>query len=122
MESITNKKNFKNAFKCKKCPGRNDEEGCPMWWEYSMEEPTTGKTKLVKECGYLAMPVFLTSVISASNRPAAEIGQLRNEIAQGFTAVANNVHLLVRDSDDIVPNNGGLIQKSRKESIEENKP
>lgn len=80
---------FKRAFECKKCPQRNDAEGCPAWWEWVETNPITGEERLRKDCGWRAMPAFLTEVIKASNRPAAAIESARDEIAKGFGRVAD---------------------------------
>ena len=78
---------YTNAFNCKRCPQRNDEKGCPAWWEW-VEESTTGEQRLSKRCGWQAMPEFLVQVIRASNRPAAAIESTRNEIVQGLGRMA----------------------------------
>lgn len=72
--------NYKKAFQCKKCPESNTSEGCPMWWELMMANAQTGEDKLVKSCGYTLMPVILSHVVVASNRPAAAMESLRNSI------------------------------------------
>lgn len=50
--------NYKNAGKCHKCPQRNDEQGCPWWWEYVQTNIATGEEKVVKQCGKAALPCF----------------------------------------------------------------
>lgn len=77
----------KNAFNCAKCPGKGGDGGCPMWWE-TVWENGEGATKLVKGCGFEQLPLYLTEVIKASNRPAAAVEATRNEIASGFQRVA----------------------------------
>ena len=89
MEVLNKKQNFKNAFNCKKCPGSNDENGCPMWWEYQQNNIQSGESRIVKICGYVAMPNFLISVIEASNRPAAEIGSMKNAIIEKIDQFTN---------------------------------
>lgn len=71
---------YKKAFQCKKCPESNSENGCPMWWELMMDNVQSGESKLVKACGYTLMPVVLSHVVAASNRPAAAIESLRNAV------------------------------------------
>ena len=53
------------------------------------------KQEIKKMCGYQALPTFLTEVIIASNRPAAEISAMRceaenqkNELVFGMAKVA----------------------------------
>ena len=79
--------NYRNAWNCKRCPERNDEQGCPAWTEYMQELPSTGEQRLRKECLFQALPVFLVEVIKASNRPAAAVESTRNEIVNGFAAL-----------------------------------
>lgn len=81
---------YKNAWNCRRCPQRNDENGCPAWIEYTQEN-AHGEQRTQKECLFQALPVFLVEVIKASNRPAAAIESTRNELAeqlqQGFGAI-----------------------------------
>jgi hypothetical protein len=76
--------NYRNAWNCKRCPGRNDDQGCPAWVEYMQENVATGEQRLHKECLFQALPVFLVEVVKASNRPAAAVESMRNEVAGGF--------------------------------------
>ena len=92
--------NFKKAFTCKKCPQSNGENGCPMWWEFSATNVETGQSALKKMCGYQALPTFLTEVIIASNRPAAEIGAMRCEAENQKDAL---VSALARVTQTIQP-------------------
>ena len=72
---------YKNAYNCKKCPGNNGPEGCPVWVEYS-ETNLNGDVRLTKECGHQAMPKFMVQMIAASNRPAAAVESMRNEVVK----------------------------------------
>lgn len=79
------------AFQCQQCPRNNDPargRSCPAWWEWTAENVTNGETKIVRMCGWQAMPQFLTEVIKASNRPAAAVESTRNEIAAGLGRMA----------------------------------
>lgn len=88
MEIIDTGINYKNADNCKKCPKRNDEQGCPNWWEW-VETNTTGQERLRKQCGKQAMQTFMVEVIKASNRPAAAVEGTRDEIVKGFDKLAD---------------------------------
>lgn len=79
---------YRNAWNCKRCPQRADADGCPAWVEYMQENVASGEQRLHKECLFQALPVFLTEVIRASNRPAAAVESVRNELAQGLGALA----------------------------------
>ena len=71
----------KNAFNCQKCPGKGGDDGCPVWWE-TIWEQASGETKIVKGCGFEQLPMYLTEVVKASNRPAAAVESMRNEMAK----------------------------------------
>lgn len=89
--------NHTAAFCCERCPKNNDPErgpSCPAWWEWTAENIATGESKIMKQCGWTALPQFLVEVIKASNRPAAAIESTRNEIAVGFQQVASSVQAL----------------------------
>lgn len=62
-----------------------------MWWEFMQTEIGTGREQLTKMCGYQALPIYLIEVIKASNRPAAEIGTMRAEIADNMRQVAHTI-------------------------------
>ncbi len=79
----------KDAFNCHKCP----EKGCPMWWTTIWSD---GKNeKIIESCGYEQLPQYLTEVVKASNRPAAAVESLRNELKKDFgstmTLIANSM-------------------------------
>lgn len=63
------------------CPKSDD---CPWWWETLRENPATGETKVFKDCGIRQLPFFLTAVVTASNRPAAEIGEMHSSLVSGL--------------------------------------
>lgn len=83
--------NYKNAFTCKKCPQSNNESGCPMWWEFIQTDTTNQREQLTKMCGYQALPLYLIEVIKASNRPAAEIGAMRDEMGGQINHLVNGI-------------------------------
>jgi len=86
--------NHANAFQCAQCPRNNDPANgpsCPAWWEWTAENVATGESRIMKQCGLQALPGFLTEVIKASNRPAAEIGACRQQIAVGLGRIADNM-------------------------------
>jgi len=102
------------AFQCQQCPRNNDPErgrSCPAWWEWTAENPATGETRIVRQCGWQAMPIFLTEVIKASNRPAAAVESVRNELASGLGRVAESmgrrVQAIARRETPMLPPSGG---------------
>ncbi len=54
-----------------------------------MDNVQSGESKLVKACGYTLMPVVLSHVVVASNRPAAALESLRNTIAKNQDQLNN---------------------------------
>ena len=88
--------NYQGAFECDDCPMNSDAtrgRACPMWWETVWNKPSVSgmETKVVKACGYTQLPEFLVEVIKASNRPAAQISGVQNEIAEGLAKINGNV-------------------------------
>lgn len=79
---------YSRAWQCKRCPKSNDEDGCPAWAELIETHVRSGEERVTKECVFRLLPRLMLEVVKASNRPAAEIGELRSELYQGFTALA----------------------------------
>jgi hypothetical protein len=86
---------YRNAENCRRCPQRNDEHGCPWWWELMEANVATGEERLTKGCGKALLPRLMVEVIKASNRPAAAVESCRNEIAGGFAQVVAAMPALV---------------------------
>lgn len=88
--------NYKNAGKCHKCPQRNDELGCPWWWEVVQTNIQTGEERVHKACGKSQdmLPMMLTEVIKAANRPAAEIGSMKETMAEKIEMLAHQAYRL----------------------------
>lgn len=80
--------NYKNAFKCKKCPESNKEDGCPAWNEIIMTNSQTGNQKIQAGCFYQMMPALLVESMKSSNVAANTHAEVRNDIARGFAQIA----------------------------------
>jgi hypothetical protein len=80
--------NYKNAFKCRKCPQSNKEDGCPAWNEIIMTNPQTGETKVEADCFYKMMPALLVESIKSANVATSTHADIRNEVGKGFAAIA----------------------------------
>ena len=63
-----------------------------MWWTTAWEKEGE-ETKIVDGCGFEQLPRYLHEVVKASNRPAAAIESTRNEIVNGFSRIAQAVHV-----------------------------
>lgn len=92
--------NYKRAWKCHKCPQNSGENGCPCWVELFAINHATGQQEPKKSCLFQALPFLLTEVIKASNRPAAAMESMRNEIMKGLHAlVMTNLQSTLEVSD-----------------------
>jgi len=88
--------NYQGAFECHNCPCNADPENgraCPAWWEtiWTQGEGSSVKQRLRKGCGLAQLPDFLLEVVKASNRPAAQVSNLQNEIAEGLGRINTSV-------------------------------
>ena len=84
-------KNYKNAFKCKKCPDSNDEKGCPLWWEMIMTHETTGEKKLNKACGYTLLPQLLVLNYKQTSHGLWATYDTRNKVVKNIGKVITAV-------------------------------
>lgn len=80
--------NYKNAFKCRKCPESNKEDGCPAWNEIILTNNQTGEQKIEAGCFYQMMPSLLVESIKSSNVAAATHSDIKNEVARGYATLA----------------------------------
>lgn len=87
--------NYKNAFKCKKCPQSNKEDGCPAWNEIIMTNAQTGAQKIEGGCFYQMMPALLVESMKSSNVSANTHAEIRNDVAKGFAQIAGAMPGLV---------------------------
>lgn len=95
---------YKGAFDCKNCPGNNDPSkgrACPGWWETTFESISDPQNvKYEKSCYLTQLPIYLTEVIRASNRPAAAVESMRNETIkqmEKFTIVLAKASFVLAD-------------------------
>jgi hypothetical protein len=79
---------YQNAFKCDNCPEKTGEEGCPAWNEIIMTNVQSGEDKIVKGCNFQLMPFIMTEAIKASNTSANTFASIKNEIARGYSVIA----------------------------------
>lgn len=84
--------NYKNAWKCKKCPQTATEMGCPFWWEIIMEKPETGETKVMKGCGFTLMPELFAHVSKNAVHAAAASYDMRNKVIRNVGKVIRNIN------------------------------
>lgn len=77
------------AFQCETCPQNHDSvkgRSCPAWWE-TVQQSAAGEVRVLKSCAWEQLPYFLLEVIKASNRPAAVMESLRNELVEKVSPV-----------------------------------
>ena len=84
--------NYKNAWKCKKCPQNNGETGCPMWWEVVMKNDETGQTKVEKGCGFQILPSMMALVSTNSLHSVAASYDMRNKVVKNVGKVIGAVN------------------------------
>jgi hypothetical protein len=89
--------NFKNAFRCKKCPETTGEKGCPMWWEMVLTHDVTGEKKLEKACGYTLLPQLLILNYKQTTHGLWAAYDMRNKVVKNIgkviTAVKDKLQL-----------------------------
>lgn len=79
------------------CPETSDPGRkwyCPWFWETIATDIATGKETLVRSCGAGQLQTYMIEVIKASNRPAAAVESMRNEMVNGVATLAAGVRLL----------------------------
>jgi len=83
--------NYKRAFKCHECPENNGEDGCPAWNEIVMTNIQSGNVEIMKGCNFQLMPFIMTEAIKASNTSASTFSDIKNEIARGYSLIAQAI-------------------------------
>jgi hypothetical protein len=105
--------NYKHAFECSKCPGTNDENGCPVWTEIIMENPRSGDTKIQKGCLGGMLPQLLIQVIQAANRPAAVMESTRNELVQALGNMTDGITRTLSQQVNVLPMSPVQVEQER---------
>ena len=80
MERVVRKQNYKNAFNCKRCPGTDDETGCPDWWRWE-EKNEKGEARIVEQCGRAAAKHFEIQRLNNTRFTVDNVVATRNTIA-----------------------------------------
>jgi len=93
---------YKNAFKCKKCPGTFEQpEGCPMWWEIILTNDVTEAKKVEKGCGYQLMPQMLALSCKSAMHTTYAAYDMRNKVVKNMnkvvTAIKEQFKLVIPD-------------------------
>lgn len=90
---------YVNPQTCPKCPHRHSKLGCPAWVgaENTIMETNlqTGDIRAVVGCFYQVLPKLMVHVIQASNRPAAVLQEMRNDMTQGLGQIAQAVQQMM---------------------------
>jgi hypothetical protein len=83
---------FKNAFKCKKCPGNNQQPlGCPMWWEIILTNDATMEQKVEKGCGYQLLPQLIVMNYKEARHSTYASYDMRNKVVSRLSKVITAV-------------------------------
>ena len=91
---------YKNSFKCHKCPQSSGEDGCPAWNEIIMTNVQTGEDKIVKGCHFQVMPLIMVESIKASNVSTNTFAAIKNEVARGYSVLAQALPGFVKQLAD----------------------
>jgi hypothetical protein len=93
-----------NPETCEKCPHRYDAAGCPCWIGpqagFMETNVVTKEERFVTGCFYQVIPKLMVEVIKASNRPAAAVEGIRNEMVRGMTMIAQGLPVLRARHDE----------------------
>lgn len=87
-----------NPDTCEKCPHRTDPNGCPCWIGpqagFLETNVATGEERFIVGCFYQVIPKLMVEVIKASNRPAAAVESIRNEMFERMGEIAREMFKL----------------------------
>ena len=78
---------YKNAFNCRRCPGKGGADGCPKWWVWKEINNQTGEERLVEQCGYAAESDFEARRLSTAEIVMENVIKTRNVITDAVTNV-----------------------------------
>ncbi len=107
--------NYKNAFRCKKCPESASEKGCPLWWEVILTNET-GETKITKGCGYRILPEMLVLTAKQAMHTTYAAYDMRNKVVKNVSKVITAVKdQLKLDIPDEIEDELKLIEGEDKE-------
>lgn len=107
---------YKKAFKCSRCPERNDEYGCPMWWEIILKNNDTDETKVTKACGFTQLPQMLALISTDTMHSIAASYDMRNKVIQnvGKVIVAINEKMNLEFKEEEIEEMSSIENKDNK--------
>jgi hypothetical protein len=109
MERVIRKQNYKNAFNCKRCPGTDDETGCPDWWRWE-EKNEKGEARIVEQCGRAAAKHFEIQRLNNTRFVVDNVVATKNAIAETGQKL---IHVLRNNPDFIEALNDKQIPSDR---------
>lgn len=74
--------NYRNAFKCRKCPQSNKEDGCPAWINIVMTNDQTGQQKIEEGCSHQLLPLMLIETMRSAEHTTAAAYDMRNKVVE----------------------------------------
>jgi len=83
--------NYKNAFRCKKCPETASEKGCPVWWEIIVTNEVTKEKKVEKGCGFQLQPQMLVLTAKQAMHTTYAAYDMRNKVVKNIGKVITAV-------------------------------
>ncbi|RLA91574.1 MAG: hypothetical protein DRG20_00925 [Deltaproteobacteria bacterium] len=84
MEIKDQRKNWKEAFNCKKC-ARGERTDCPCYLEYFEINQKTGEQRLVKTCLFRLLPRLLIENTKSADGLHSALNSLRNTVFDRIT-------------------------------------
>jgi hypothetical protein len=88
LKELIGPKSYKKAFECKRCPQRNDEEGCPVWLEVRRINNISKEEITLAGCGHQLVPYMLNEILVQIPRSSAEISGMREDISNKVATAA----------------------------------
>jgi len=107
------RKNWKDAFNCKKC-AKKERTDCPCYLEWIEENNVTGEKRIRKGCLFQILPELLIQNTKVADGVHAALNSLRNNIIKALDT-AEKLRLAVKKEIVITPEQERLIFQQQEE-------
>lgn len=88
---VLSHKSYAAAYRCGDCPQSNKADGCPKWVEIIETNVATQQERMTCGCVDQLYPTLCVELIKASNRPAAEISAMRDQVTSAVSRAAEHM-------------------------------
>lgn len=106
---ILSNKSYAAAYRCHDCPQSNREDGCPKWIEIIETNTITQQERMTCGCVDVLYPTLCVEIIKASNRPAAEISAMRDQVSHAMAQAAQQAMVAFQPPRDVTPQKVTLL-------------